>query len=206
MDVFGYLSLNVPSNIDVDASIIEGVRENMRLLNGGVTSGDIVVKKNKLVYLAEMNEEFVLLSTANKFQWRWYGFEMWLDSETSILVGSLVFLAGLGVSTITKVGLINRINNAIGGPGNTVNYINNFLATRIGVLIPVINGILLGSLAIQAGLASTGIGSVFALALKIFIVVYGGYVSGKGLTMATNGVMHGRSYTKFRFGKITVTA
>ena len=41
----------MPSNIDVDASIIEGVRENMRLLNGGVTSGDIVVKKNKLYTL-----------------------------------------------------------------------------------------------------------------------------------------------------------
>ncbi len=58
MDVFGYLSLNVPSNIDVDASIIEGVRENMRLLNRGVTSGEIVVKKNKLVYLAEMKYLF----------------------------------------------------------------------------------------------------------------------------------------------------
>lgn len=134
-----------------------------------------------------------------------YGFEMWLDKETSILVGLLTKAIVAGISITTKTSLVTQVNKAVGGKtGATINYYTRDLNIALRYL-PYVSAVVLGSLAAQAAFTATGVGGVIVSLIKVILFVYGGYVSSRGAFMVAYGILYQGSYTKFKLGKITVS-
>lgn len=134
-----------------------------------------------------------------------YGFEMWLDKETSILVGLLTKAIVAGISITTKTSLVIQVNKAVGGKtGATINYYTRDLNIALRYL-PYVSAVVLGSLAAQAAFTATGVGGVIVSLIKVILFVYGGYVSSRGAFMVAYGILYQGSYTKFKLGKITVS-
>jgi hypothetical protein len=64
---------------------------------------------------------------------------------------------------------------------------------------------ILATVSLKVLFASTGIGSFIVGALQIVLMIYGSYIGTKGLYMLWYGLKDKDTYTRFCFGKVTVS-
>lgn len=201
----GTLTLVIPEelNLEVSDEIISSVVENLENVNESVKNGEVFIDEDFNIYVSDYDTEFSTLSVyADKFNWVWGGFKLWLTESSSAVVGLFAFVIATSVSYVTSKTLIANINNYIGGG---VNYYSAFVG-KIIPYISYINYFLIGSMALQVALASTGLGAAIVVVLKVVLMVYGSYIGSKGLRMAWYGLRGYDTYTRFYFGKVTVTS
>jgi hypothetical protein len=94
----GTFSLDIPEGvIDLTGVAAQRVLTGMSVTNALVRAGYLVTTPNNTAY-DPTNDAFVLQAKPNEFNWKWYGYELWLSHETCqllIFAGSAAIAASV---------------------------------------------------------------------------------------------------------------